>query len=92
MLLRGQLAQVSEILQTFRRPGQEKPFIFVQTLKSGGHRGSQRLRQECVNQYISVQVGCSAISYMTARSSLISCYLTRQMLGVVFSLDQEKST
>ena len=46
LLLRGQLAQVSEILQTFWRPGQEKPFIFVQTLYSGGQRGSQRLSQE----------------------------------------------
>ena len=46
MLLRGQLPQVSEILQTFWRPGQEKAFIFVQTLYSGGQRGSLRLSQE----------------------------------------------
>ena len=46
MLLRGQLAQVIEILQTFWRPGQAKPFIFVQTLYSGGQRGPQRLSQE----------------------------------------------
>ena len=48
MLLRGQLSQVREILQTFWRPGQEKPFIFVQTLYSEGQRGSQRLSLEWV--------------------------------------------
>ena len=46
ILLRGQLSQVSEILQTLWRPGQEKPFIFVQILYSEGQRGSQRLSQE----------------------------------------------
>ena len=34
-------------MKTFWRPSQEKPFIFVQTLFSGGQRGSQRLSQEC---------------------------------------------
>ena len=43
MLLRGQLSQVSENLQTFCRPSQEKPFIFVQTLYNGGPK---RLSQE----------------------------------------------
>ena len=46
MDLRSELAQVSEILQTFWRPGQEKHFIFVQTLHSGGQIGSQGLSQE----------------------------------------------
>ena len=46
MLLRWQLAQVREILQTLWRPGQEKLFICVQTLHSGGQRGFQRLSQE----------------------------------------------
>ena len=32
---------VNEILETFWRPGQEKPFVFVQTLYSGGQRGSK---------------------------------------------------
>ena len=29
------------------RPGQEKPFIFIQTVQSEGQRGSQRWKQEC---------------------------------------------
>ena len=48
MLLRGQLSQVSEIIQTHWTTGQEKPFILVQPLFSGGQRGSQRLRQDWV--------------------------------------------
>ena len=43
-------SQVSEILQTLWRPGQEKPYIFVQKLHSGGQGGSQRLSQECFHQ------------------------------------------
>ena len=46
MLLGGKLAQVSEILQTLWRPREKKPFIFIQTLYSGGQRGYQRLSQE----------------------------------------------
>ena len=46
-MLSSQLQQRVPFWAMHWRPGQEKPFIYVRTVYSGGQRWSQRLKQEC---------------------------------------------